>query len=137
MSSSPLEAKLEAIARRFIGDVMGALGEASLSDLAAYAEKQRASRGRPAGPTAVTPKRTKVVGKGPAPTRERRSAANLSELEDRIVEELRGAAQPMGARAIANAVAVPLDKIGAPLKALRDAGRVKKIGDKRASVYSV
>jgi len=115
---------------------MGALGEASLSDLAAYAEKQRATRGRPA-PSAPAPKRTKVVGKGPAPTRERRSAASLSEIEDRIVLELKNAAQPMGARAIANAVAVPVDKIGAPLKALRDAGRVKKIGDKRASVYSV
>lgn len=130
MSSSPLETKLEAIAKRFIGEVMGALGEASLSDLASYAEKQRASRG-------PAPKRTKVVGKGPAATRERRSAANLSELEDRIVLELKTAAQPMGARAIANAVAVPVDKIGAPLKALRDAGRVKKIGDKRASVYSI
>ena len=136
MSSSPLETRLEAIAKRFIGDVMGALGEASLSDLAAYAEKQRATRGRPA-PSAPAPKRTKVVGKGPAPTRERRSAASLSEIEDRIVLELKNAAQPMGARAIANAVAVPVDKIGAPLKALRDAGRVKKIGDKRASVYSV
>ena len=136
MSSSPLETKLEAIAKRFISEVMGALGEASLSDLAAYAEQQRASRGRPAAP-APAAKRTKVVGKGPAPTRERRSAANLSELEDRIVQELKSAAQPMGARAIANAVAVPADKIGAPLKALRDAGRVKKIGDKRASVYSV
>jgi len=131
MSSSPLETKLETIAKRFIGEVMGALGEASLSDLASYAEKQRSSRAAPA------PARTKVVGKRPSATRERRSAANLSEIEDRIVLELKNAAQPMGARAIANAVAVPVDKIGAPLKALRDAGRVKKIGDKRASVYSL
>ena len=118
---------------------MGALGEASLSDLASYAEKQRSSRGRPAADAyrAPAPKRTKVVGKGPALTRERRTAASLTELEDRIVLELKSAAQPMGARAIANAVAVPVDKIGAPLKALRDAGRVKKIGDKRASVYSL
>ena len=136
MSSSPLEAKLEAIARRFIGDVMGALGEASLSDLAAYAEKQRGARGRTT-PSAPLPRRTKVVSKGPTPTRERRTAASLEELEDRIVLELKNAGQPMGSRAIADAVAVPKGKIGAPLKALRDAGRVKKIGDKRAAVYSV
>jgi len=135
MSSSPLETKLETIAKRFIGEVMGALGEASLSDLASYAEKQRTSRGVP--PAAKRTKVVGVVGKGPKATRERRSAANLSEIEDRIVLELKNAAQPMGARAIANAVAVPVDKIGAPLKALRDAGRVKKIGDKRASVYSL
>lgn len=136
MSRSPLETKLELVARRFIAEVMGALGEASLSDLAAYSEQQRGSRGRPV-PSGPPARRTKVAGKAPASTRERRTAASLTELEDRIVEELERAGQPMGARAIANAVAVPVDKIGAPLKALRDAGRVKKIGDKRAAAYAV
>jgi DNA-binding IclR family transcriptional regulator len=56
-------------------------------------------------------------------------------LDGRIVDALTESGEPMAARLLADKLGVPLDALARPLKELRDAGRITKRGDKRATKY--
>jgi hypothetical protein len=122
MTKSPLELELAAITEEFVARIVAALRNASFGDVAALS---------PAAPMRRAPS---------APThmqqRTRRSGATREAIAERIVGALRASHAPMNARAIADALGVAPDKLALPLKSLRDAGHVKKHGDKRATTYS-
>jgi len=123
MPKTQLEGELAAIAEEFVARIVATLRNASFADVAAL------------GPTrAPTPPKRSAT---PSAGRQRRGAGERAELAERIAETLRRAGEPLNARAIASELGVAPDKLAQPLKELRDAGRVKKHGDKRATVYSV
>jgi hypothetical protein len=135
MSRNGLEAQLEAATRDFVAKVLGILRNASLAEVAAVqpgtgllARQQPGSRSA-----------DKAASGGPSfVTRRRRRASTKTEgLDGRIVDALTEAGEPMAARLLADKLGVPLDALGRPLKELRDAGRIMKRGDKRATKYAL
>ena len=128
-----LEADLTALTEEFVARIVATLKSASFADVASLSpaapsrgriEIPRPSRSAPA----ASPKTTA--------TRTRRGAGERAEVAERLADVLRKASEPLGVRALADALGVAPEKLAAPLKELRDAGRVKKHGDKRSTTYS-
>ena len=152
MARSTLEAQLDEITREFVTRVVATIRSASFAEVAGFRpllhvrtpdrrapriatdhrgdhQRGRAASAAVSEPTDNAPKRR---GRRPKQSPEKRA-----ELGDRIVQVLRGASSPMGARAIASEVGLAPDLLAAPLKDLRTEGRIKKHGDKRATTYSL
>jgi len=68
---------------------------------------------------------------------DRRYEGLRAELGERLLKELGGARQPMGVRALAGELGVPPDVLAAPIRELRQAGKIRKHGDKRSTAYSL
>jgi hypothetical protein len=64
-------------------------------------------------------------------------AALSPTLDGARVSLLSKASSPLGVRALSTELGVAPDLLTAPLKELRDAGRIAKHGDKRATTYSI
>lgn len=118
-----LEIELAALTEEFVARIVGVLRNASFADVASLAPAQ-----------ARAPERRRVVAT--PDKRTRRGPNERAELADRVAETLRRAGEPLGVRALASELGVAPDKLAGPLKELRDAGRVKKHGDKRSTTYS-
>ncbi len=128
-----LEADLTALTAEFVARIVTTLRNASFGEVAALApmpahrarvEIPRPSRSAPA------------VSAKPAGTRIRRGAGERAEVAERLAETLRKSSDPLSVRALASALGIAPDRLAGPLKELRDAGRVKKHGDKRSTTYS-
>ncbi len=146
--TTALEERLEAITREFLGKIVETIRNASFAEVAGYAPAQGQDRAADRGSERARRPVTRVVA---TPTRERRdrdetaaggrrprqTAGGRAELSERLVEALRNASEPLGIRALSSELAVAPDLLAAPLRALRDAGRIAKHGDKRNTTYSV
>jgi hypothetical protein len=128
MPHMSLESELEALTRDFVAAILRAIRNASVADVAGVAGATApAPRRAPRAPEEAAPKRARAT---------RRPAAEQDALADRVLGLLSQARAPMGARAIASELGVPADRLAAPLKVLRETGRVRKLGDKRATTYA-
>ena len=123
--ASALENELERLTRDFVAQILRTIRNASVADVAGVG-----------GAPGAAPKARKTREPREAPARSRRTSSAKDALADRVLGVLSQASAPMGARAIASELGVPADQVAAPLKALRDAGRVRKLGDKRATTYA-
>jgi len=134
-SRNALEERLEAITREFVKQIVGALRSASFADVA---QLQVA-----AAPRAATARRPPTrVSAAPTPKhrengKTRQTADRRAELGERVLKALESAGQSLGVRALSSELGVAPDLLAVPLKELRDAGRVAKHGDKRATTYSL
>jgi len=68
--------------------------------------------------------------------RRRQTDAKRAELSEKILAILTASASPMGVRAIASAAGTAADLLAAPLKQLREEGKIQKHGVKRSTTYS-
>jgi hypothetical protein len=125
MPRTQLEDELAAIAEELVARIVEAIRNASFADVAALAPT-----------TTRAPLPQKKAAK-PIGVRTRRGASERAEVGERIAETLRKTGEPMNARALASALGIAPDKLTQPLLELRDAGRVKKHGDKRATTYTL
>ncbi len=139
MAKAPsLEAQITEITRQFVARLLAAVRAASFSEIAGYtAAAPRGARGAkgrgkaaPAAPPPPTagPKRR---GRKPRQTVEKRA-----ELAERILGALGDAGGPLGVRALASQVGTAADLLATPLRELRQAGKIKKHGEKRNTTYS-
>ncbi|RYE82985.1 MAG: hypothetical protein EOO75_19910 [Myxococcales bacterium] len=153
--TTPLEAQLTAVTQEFVGRIVGILRSSSFDEVVQLASASNspfaASSGvapRPSGarpaPNAGPRPRTSPPPQVAPPARAggsrggSRQTADVRQLiANRIVTALETAGTPQSARAISSSLGVPVDLLTVPLKELRDAGRVHKHGEKRATTYSV
>jgi hypothetical protein len=136
MARSGLEERLEEITRRFVAEIVTALREASFAEVAALEVAARPrGPGRPPGPRPVTSVTATPKSKSDG-GRQRQTADRRAELGERVLKALQGAEEPMGVRALSSELGVAADLLAAPLRELRDAGRIAKHGEKRATTYS-
>jgi predicted Rossmann fold nucleotide-binding protein DprA/Smf involved in DNA uptake len=136
MSKSPLEAQLEAITREFVFRIVTALRNSSLADVAGLqAPSGSVARRTASVERAKRPLKEPVRNTNPA-GKPRQTADHRAELGARVLEALEHGSEPMGLRAIATAVGVPSALLAAPLLELRAAGRIKKQGERRTTIYS-
>ena len=141
MPRPPLEAQLAALTQEFVGKLVEAIRNASFAEVAALP-----GPGGRAGASSAASR----APRGPAPGRAgrhdnddhrnlghpRQTAAHRAELGDRVVQALKGAHGPLGVRALSSELGVAPDLLAAPLRELREAGRITKHGEKRATTYS-
>ncbi len=128
---SSLEDDLASLTSEFVGRIVATLRNASFAEVAALAPPARARVEIPR-PTRSSPALSpKTHGK-----RTRRGAGERAEVAEQLADVLRKAGEPLGVRALSSALGVAPDRLAGPLKELRDAGRVKKHGDKRSTTYS-
>jgi hypothetical protein len=121
-----LESELEALTRDFVASILRAIRNASVAEVAGVAAETPPPRPRSREPRPPAGR----SGRG------RRPSAEQGVLAERVLGVLAQAGGPMGARAIASELGVPAEKLAAPLKVLREAGRVRKLGDKRTTTYA-
>lgn len=121
-----LEAELRAITEEFVARIVAMLTNASFAEVASLSMPHPEPKGRVVEP----PLPKKRAARGTAASRD-------AELAKQVLSVLANAPGPMNARALASALGVHLDKLAKPLKQLRDEGRIKKHGDKRATTYGV
>jgi len=153
MARSPLEAQLYEITQEFVARIVAVIRGASFADVAGYRADVGRARGAPLrvrGGERAAPalSRAASASRGAIATgeaeagpkrrgrRPRQSPEKRAELGGRILDVLRAASSPLGARAIASEVGLAPDLLAAPLRDLRHEGRVEKHGDKRATTYS-
>jgi hypothetical protein len=139
MPRPQLEAQLTALTLEFVAKLVEAIRNASFAEVAALPG--------PSGPAVRQERRASGAsphgggpGKKGAPAelpRLRQTAQHRAELGDRVVHALEKAPGPLGVRALSSELGVAPDVLATPLRELRDAGRIAKHGDKRATTYSV
>ncbi len=134
MPKNALEDQLALLTREFVGKLVEALRNASLADVAALSSDARPEReARPARPRVP-----RAESSSSASTRQsRQTAARRAEVGELVAQALRGAKQPLGVRALASELGVDPGALAVPLRELRDAGKIRKHGDKRATTYSL
>ncbi|WP_394847514.1 hypothetical protein LZC95_08620 [Pendulispora brunnea] len=71
-------------------------------------------------------------GRRPRQTQEKRG-----ELAERIIRVLATAGSPLGVRALAGELSISPDLLALPLRELRDQGKIRKLGEKRNTTYSL
>ncbi|WP_394837030.1 hypothetical protein LVJ94_08990 [Pendulispora rubella] len=71
-------------------------------------------------------------GRRPRQTQEKRG-----ELAERIIRVLQTAGSPLGVRALAGELSISPDLLALPLRELRDQGKIRKLGEKRSTTYSL
>ena len=147
--TTALEERLEAITRDFLAKIVETIRNASFAEVAGYAPPlhgQERERGQERAPERARRPVTRVVatpqkdrdGAGEAGARRpRQTADKRAEISERLLDLLKRASEPLGVRAIASELSVPPDLVAAPLRDLRDAGRIAKHGDKRNTTYSL
>jgi hypothetical protein len=139
MPKNALEDQLAALTREFVAKLVDTLRNASLADVAALSSD---SRDRPARPAREErPARVREARAEAPATRGngggRQTAARRAEVGERLTQALGDAGQPMGVRALATELGVDPASLAVPLRELRDAGKIRKHGDKRATTYSL
>jgi hypothetical protein len=130
MPKDDLEARLSALTRAFVAQLVDVIRNASFAEVAALPGSGGAIPAR--GP-ARAPVAAKSQNGAP---RRRRNAAGLAEIQDRVLEALGSAGKSLGVRELSSTLGVKPEALAAPLRDLRTAGRIKKHGDKRATKYS-
>ncbi len=134
MTKNALEDQLAVLTREFVGKLVEALRNASLADVAALSSDSRTRPEREARAT----KPREVRQQEPAARRPgRQTAARRAEMGEQLIRALRQASGPMGVRALATELGVDPATLAVPLRELRDAGQIRKHGDKRATTYSL
>jgi len=139
-----LEAELAAILQEFAGRLVDAIRNASIADVAALTQSPPLSLRAIAGgdgrerfsSARRTAARASKETTRDARTSVRQTASRRAELGDLVVRTLEGAGRPLGVRALSTELGIAADRLGAPLRELRSAGRIKKHGEKRATTYS-
>jgi predicted Rossmann fold nucleotide-binding protein DprA/Smf involved in DNA uptake len=140
--TSSLEAELTTITQEFVARIVTTIRNASFGDVASLSVQVAApAKARPAvsisqtrrAPPALSPQ---PASDGKRKRRARQTADKRAELSEKVVQTLTAAREPLSARAIANALDVPLDLLTAPLLELRAAGRISKHGEKRSTTYT-
>jgi hypothetical protein len=138
-----LEDRLEALTREFVVRLVAAIRNASFADVAALSAQY--GKGAVAGRASSAKRPVRRAGRGgaggeerpPQSGRVRQTAERRAELSERVLKTLQGAGGALGVRALSTALGVAPDLLAAPLRELRDKGRIQKHGDKRATTYSV
>jgi len=148
---SPLEAELTEITREFVARIVSAIRNASFADVAGL-DAAVSLRGLGAAPMPTgrsksqrkpasgagadlldsSPERQGRRGRRPRQTQEKRG-----ELAERIVGALASASAPLGVRALASELATAPDLLAIPLRELRSQGKIRKLGEKRNTTYSL
>lgn len=138
MPTSRLEEELEALMAEFVARIVTTLKSASFGDVASLAPPTEGAlrgvsipRAKRAAPALTTPSDRPRGGRRP-----RQDADTRAELGERVIATLSKASSPLGVRALSSALGVAPDLLAAPLKELREAGRIAKHGDKRSTTYS-
>ena len=137
MPASRLEEELEALMVEFVARIVATLKSASFGEVASLAPSEGALRGvsipraKRAAPALTLPSDRARGGRRP-----RQDADKRAELGERVMATLSKAASPLGVRALSSELGVAPDLLTAPLKELREAGRIAKHGDKRSTTYS-
>jgi hypothetical protein len=137
MPKHALEDQLAALTREFVGKLVEAIRNASFAEVAALSGRgpvQAAPRA-PRAPRQASPAATSSSGRNGGAGRQ--TAERRAELGQRVVRALEGAKHPLGVRAIAAELGVPADLLATPLRELRQAGTIRKHGEKRATTYSL
>ncbi len=133
MPKQDLEARLGELTREFVTNLVEVIRNASFAEVAALPDRGGAPGSRPAP-------RVSASASGAADKkggrRTRRNAAGRAELGERVLAALGDAGKAMGVRDLSGALGVSADALAAPLRELRNAGRIRKHGDKRATKYS-
>jgi len=142
MPRTALEAQLTSLMQEFVGRLVEVIRNASFADVAALSPPGNPQKAA-STPTARTLKRTATrpslaleteIASARSPGRQ--TKAHRAELGERVVKTLSDAPQPLGVRALSTELGVPPDRLAAPLRDLRAAGRIQKHGEKRATTYS-
>jgi hypothetical protein len=137
MSRSSLEARLAQLTQEFVSQLVEAIRNASFAEVAALSTPRVAEgRGTPSAPGRRGPSPKKAAAKTNGGRGERQTAERRAQIGDKIVSALRDAGEPLGLRALSSRLGVAADRLQAPLRELRNAKRVQKHGDKRATTYS-
>ncbi|HEY2517995.1 MAG TPA: hypothetical protein VGI39_44295 [Polyangiaceae bacterium] len=145
MGRSALEDRLEEITRAFVAQIVSALRNASFADVAAL-EVGSSAPPRPTRPKAARTTSPTRVSASPSSNsssragereRPRQTADRRAELGERVIRALENAEHPLGVRALSSELGVAPDLLAAPLRELRDAGKIAKHGEKRATTYSI
>jgi hypothetical protein len=138
MPRSTLEARIAELTQDFVSQLVVAIRNASFAEVAALSTPSvLAVHGRPAATSGRRgPATRRGSAKAPGARGERQTAERRAEIGDKIVSALRDAGEPLGLRALSSRLGVAPDRLQAPLRELRDARRVQKHGDKRATTYS-
>jgi hypothetical protein len=160
MARPTLEAQLASFTQEFVAKLVDAIRNASFAEVAALSvpavglatgpsrasHAARASRAplpsthRERAPSSAPASHVTGSAGSQADTkngrRARQTAAHRAELSDRVVAALRHASTPLGVRALSSELGVAPDMLAAPLRELRAAGRIRKLGEKRATTYS-
>ena len=130
---SSLEAELTALTRRFVSDIVAMFRRASVADVAGFSWSEAPRRRESAPPKAQEVDGVRTRGPGRRP---RQTADKREELGERLVKVLQKAGEPLGVRALSSELNVAPDLLAAPLKDLRAAGRISKVGEKRNTRYA-
>jgi hypothetical protein len=138
-----LEEQLEAITREFLGKIVSTIRNASFAEVAGYsapaagAPPKKAVTRVVATPSVSSSRAVeRATDQNGSSRRPRQTADRRAELRDQLLGALQQAGGPMNARALATALGVPLDMLAAPIRELRDAGKITKHGDKRSTTYT-
>jgi hypothetical protein len=141
---SSLRNRLSDLAASFSAAVLGAIRGSSLEELVV------GSRGKAAGPSRPTPRmpvatpaRAPAISASPAPRPgprkggrlPRRSAGDISNALDQIVGLLKQSASGLRAEQIREKLGLEAKELPRPLKEGVEAGRLSKVGQKRATTY--
>jgi hypothetical protein len=129
MLKRALEEQLTALTREFVGKLVEAIRNASFAEVAALPASDSASA--PASPRPRRPASKTRADTG------RQTAARRAEIGNHLVRALAKAGQPLGVRALAGEMGLASDVLAVPLRELRDAGKIRKHGDKRSTTYSL
>jgi len=136
---SPLEAQLTEITREFVTKIVATIRSASFADVAGYvpATSTSPTRTRAAARRGHFAGHDQVHHEDPRRARRRRqSDEKRAEVGEKILTILNASTSPMGVRAIASAAGMASDLLAAPLKQLREEGKIQKHGVKRSTTYS-
>jgi len=150
--STSLEAQLTDITLEFVARIVSTLRNASFAEVAGIDVNASLRRAKVAPPPASVRRvrRTKQEltdsGTGaPVPStkqgrrgrRPRQTQEKRGELAERIIGALASAGSPLGVRALASELATAPDLLAIPLRDLRQQGKIRKLGEKRNTTYSL
>jgi len=135
MPKHALEDQLAALTREFVGKLVEAIRNASFAEVAALSGGPVHSS--PRAPRAPRQAPQAAASGGRSSGGGRQTAERRAELGQRVVRALESAKHPLGVRAIAGELGVPADLLATPLRELRQAGTIRKHGEKRSTTYSL
>jgi len=116
VAAARLRQRIRDLTQRFVDDLLRAVLEAPLAELAS--SDAGAPRGRPERSA-------------------RRSAGEIRRLQDAAIHALRSADGPLGAPEIADLVGVRTADLAFPLRRLRDEGRIVIRGERAKATYGL
>jgi hypothetical protein len=130
---SDLKKAIEDLAADFAVSIIGALRSASIEELTELGTGARAARpvGRPAAPEVGGRKRGRGARLG------RRSASDIGQMIESIVDLLGKNPEGLRAEQIRDALGVQAKELPRPLADALASGRITKTGQKRATTYFV